>query len=152
MRMHLVNPIVRHGINTGSKSADTKIQLLLLWAVKFVFNLPHSPIGSCSDLLQVPVPLRNLPHGFVDLLPVEACPGPHSHSLATGQGWGQDMRGSAPSSHENKPRLFYFQTPKTRSPSRTQEFGWAQIPPDKLERLAGSPVTPPTHTRTHTHC
>lgn len=48
---------------------------------------PDGPIGSSSDLLQVPVPLRNLPDGPVDLLPVEAGPGAqrHQHYLSTDQ-------------------------------------------------------------------
>lgn len=53
-------------------------------------NSPHGPVGSRPDLLQVPVPLRDLPGGSVHLLPVESRPGPHSHPapppLVTGRG------------------------------------------------------------------
>lgn len=46
----------------------------------FFPDIPDCSVGSCPDLLQVPVPLRNLPHSSVYLLPVESRPGPHSHS------------------------------------------------------------------------
>lgn len=40
---------------------------------------PDGPVSSSSDLLQVPVPLRNLPGGPVYLLPIEPGPGAQSH-------------------------------------------------------------------------
>ena len=43
-------------------------------SAKFSMNSPYCPIGSCSNLLQIAVPLRDLPDGPVYLLPVEPRP------------------------------------------------------------------------------
>lgn len=67
-----------------------------------ILDLPHGPIGSCSDLLQVPVPLRNFPCGSVDLLPVKSRARAHSHETpptTDNQAEGQDV---APCYHVNK--------------------------------------------------
>lgn len=64
---------------------------MFFWWLLFCFvsffacllDSPNGAISSCADLLQVPVPLRNLPHCPVHLLPVEARPGAHSHNRAT---------------------------------------------------------------------
>lgn len=48
-----------------------------------VLDSPHGAVRSRPDLPQVPVPLRNLPHGPVHLLPAEARPGAHGHYLPT---------------------------------------------------------------------
>ena len=121
-----------------------------------ILHLPHGPIGSCSDLLQVPVPLGNFPCSSVDILPVKSRARAHSHETpptTDHQAEGQDV---APCYHVNKLGFILL---KDTSPVPPTTSVPAQIPVDEpahhwsaLRGLHFHPQLKHTHTHTLSHC